>query len=52
MKTCGDNYINFETQICALKKIRGEAYKMNGNGHSAVFEECEVAEWPPDECVK
>merc|ERR1719218_255748 len=27
MKTCSDNYINFETEICALKKIRGELYK-------------------------
>merc|ERR1719207_4126 len=28
MKTCSRNYINFETELCALKKIRGELYKM------------------------
>merc|ERR1719267_459678 len=28
MKTCNDNYINFETELCALKKIRGELMKM------------------------
>merc|ERR1719454_2848447 len=27
MKTCSTNYINFETEICALKKIRGELSK-------------------------
>merc|ERR1719174_2748085 len=27
MKTCTTNYINFETEICALKKIRGDLYK-------------------------
>merc|ERR1719478_1752687 len=30
MKTCSGNYINFMTEICALKKIRGELYKMKG----------------------
>merc|ERR1719199_2408043 len=30
MKTCSGNYINFETELCALKKIRGELYKMKG----------------------
>merc|ERR1719424_1552562 len=28
MKTCSNNYIGFETEMCALKKIRGELYKM------------------------
>ena len=28
MKTCSDNYINYETELCALKKIRGELYKI------------------------
>merc|ERR1719149_101632 len=32
MKTCSGNYINFETELCALKKIRGELYKMKGGG--------------------
>jgi len=40
MKTCSGNYINFETELCALKKIRGELYKMKGGGHSAFFQDC------------
>merc|ERR1719353_1261937 len=50
MKTCSGNYINFETELCALKKIRGELYKMKGGGHSAFFQDCEVAKWSPEEC--
>jgi len=52
MKTCSANYINFETEICALKKIRGELYKMKGGGHSAFFQDCEVSKWDPEECSK
>merc|ERR1719387_3064308 len=52
MKTCSTNYINFETEICALKKIRGELYKMKGGGHSAFFQDCEVSKWVPEECTK
>merc|ERR1740115_585905 len=52
MKTCSGNYINFETEMCALKKIRGELYKMKGGGHSAFFQDCEVAKWDPEECTK
>merc|ERR1719387_1973438 len=52
MKTCSSNYINFETEICALKKIRGELYKMKGGGHSAFFQDCEVSKWDPEECSK
>merc|ERR1719316_1186140 len=52
MKTCSSNYINYETEICALKKIRGELYKMKGGGHSAFFQDCEVAQWSPEECTK
>merc|ERR1719326_48246 len=50
MKTCSGNYINFETELCALKKIRGELYKMKGGGHSAFFQDCEVSKWDPEEC--
>merc|ERR1719482_1810287 len=32
MKKCSANYINFETELCALKKIRGELYKLKGGG--------------------
>merc|ERR1719230_21285 len=52
MKTCSSNYINYETEICALKKIRGELYKMKGGGQSAFFQDCEVAQWSPEECTK
>jgi hypothetical protein len=51
MKTCSDNYINFETEICGLKKIRGELYKLKGSG-SAFFQDCEVGKWAPEECTK
>merc|ERR1719261_552725 len=52
MKTCSGNYINFETELGALKKIRGELYKMKGGGHSAFFQDCEVSKWKPEECTK
>merc|ERR1719428_1583808 len=52
MKSCSNNYINFETELCALKKIRGELYKMKGGGHSAFFQDCEVSKWSPEECTK
>jgi len=52
MKTCSGNYINFETEMCALKKIRGELYKMQGGGHSAFFQDCAVSKWDPEECSK
>merc|ERR1719446_1378119 len=52
MKTCSANYINFETEMCALKKIRGELYKMKGDGHSGFFQDCEVSKWDPEECTK
>jgi len=50
MKTCSTNYINYETELCALKKIRGELYKMQGSGHSSFFQDCEVSKWEPEEC--
>jgi len=37
MKLCSKSYIELETEICALKKIRGQLYKMKGGGHSAFF---------------
>merc|ERR1719487_383818 len=52
MKTCSDNYVNYETELCALKKIRGELYKMKGSGHSAFFQDCEVSKWEPEDCSK
>merc|ERR1719472_373736 len=52
MKSCTKNYVNFESELCALKKIRGELYKMKGDGHSGFFQDCEVSKWDPEECTK
>jgi hypothetical protein len=52
MKKCSNNYIDYETQLCALKKIRGELYKMKGDGHNGFFQDCEVSKWAPEECTK
>jgi hypothetical protein len=52
MKKCSNNYITFETELCALKKIRGELYKMKGDGHNGFFQDCEVSKWGPEECTK
>jgi hypothetical protein len=53
MKKCSDNYIGFEGELCALKKIRGELYKMKGaEGGSLAFQDCEVGKWDPEECTK
>merc|ERR1719267_430439 len=51
MKQCSDAYINFETELCALKKIRGELYKMKGTA-MPFFQDCEVSKWDPEECTK
>jgi hypothetical protein len=52
MKSCSNNYISFETELCALKKIRGELYKMKGDGHNGFFQDCELDKWKPEECTK
>merc|ERR1719456_984082 len=52
MKKCTTNYIGFEGELCALKKIRGELMKMKGDGHSGFFQDCEVSKWDPEECTK
>jgi len=52
MKTCSSNYINYESELCALKKIRGEVYKMKHKTKAAFFQDCVVSKWEPDECSK
>jgi hypothetical protein len=58
MKICNDNYIGFEGELCALKKIRGELYKLQGGGHLGLimrptsFQDCEVSKWDYEECTK
>jgi hypothetical protein len=50
MKTCSTNSQNFETEICGLKKIRGELYKMRGTGKPTNFQDCTLSPWEEQEC--
>jgi len=52
MKTCSTNYIDFETDICALRKIRGDVFKKLVPGHTGFFADCEVSPWSPEACSK
>jgi len=52
MKTCRSNYVKLEGEICALRKIRGELYKMKGDGHSGFFEDCSMGKWVEESCTK
>lgn len=48
MTSCSTSYINYESELCALKKIRGELYtKMS---KPASFTDCEVSKWEEQEC--
>merc|ERR1719502_149232 len=47
MKTCSTNYIDYETDICALRKIRGDLFKKLQPGHTGFFQDCEVSKWTP-----
>jgi len=50
MGTCSKNYIAFESEQCALKKIRGELAKMTGG--NGVYQDCKLSKWEPGECSK
>jgi len=52
MKICSTNYIDFETELCALKKIRGDLHKKMKPGHSGFFQDCELGKWTPEACTK
>jgi len=52
MTACRDEYTKLEGEMCALKKIRGELYKMKGDGKDAYFEDCVMGPWVPEECSK
>merc|ERR1719482_2115447 len=52
MKICSTNYVDFENEICALKKIRGDIFKKMKPGHTGFFQDCEVSPWAPEECSK
>jgi len=50
-KSCSENLRQFESEICSLKKIRGELFKLKGDTHP-FFQDCEVGEWEARECSK
>merc|ERR1740138_327226 len=52
MKTCSTNYADFETDLCALRKIRGDLFKKMKPGHPGFFQDCEVSPWTPETCTK
>jgi len=52
MKTCSQNYIDFETEMCALKKIRGDVFKKMAPPHAGFFQDCEVGKWVPEACTQ
>jgi len=52
MKTCSTNYADFETELCALRKIRGDLFKKMKPGHPGFFQDCEVSPWSGEACTK
>merc|ERR1719346_938653 len=48
MSECCDNRNAFTAEICALEKIRGELYKLEGL--KVFITDCEVSDWVDDEC--
>jgi len=50
MKSCTTNYVSYEQELCALRKIRGDLYKKMVKGHKGFFQDCEVAKWTPEAC--
>merc|ERR1719352_1475394 len=52
MKICSTNYGDFENELCALRKIRGDLFKKMKPGHPGFFQDCEVSPWAPETCTK
>jgi len=50
MSSCRSKYSMFEGEVCALKKIRGELYKMKGDGHNGFFTDCAMGRWVEEQC--
>lgn len=48
MKECCDNQNNYKSEECALKKIRGQLFKLKGT--TVFITDCEVSEWEDEEC--
>merc|ERR1719440_2522804 len=51
MNLCNEKYMQYEGEICALRKIRKELYKIKGGGTIPMFQDCEVGKWEADECT-
>merc|ERR1719313_883175 len=52
-KECHKNYEIYESDICGVKKIRTELYKVRGDSKSmdvVFFQDCVVGDWIPGEC--
>jgi len=47
---CSRNLRTFESEMCSLRRIRGELYKMRGDGHPAFFQDCAVSAWQFEQC--
>ena len=46
---CSAKVRRCESELCALKKIRGELFKLKGDKHP-FFQNCEVSKWEPEDC--
>merc|ERR1719271_2196916 len=52
MKVCSQNYKDFDNELCALRKIRGDVFKKmgkaeDGGKHTGFFEDCKMGVWTP-----
>merc|ERR1719414_7728 len=50
-KSCSKGMRTLESELCALKKIRGELLKMKGDKHP-FLQDCKVTKWKPEKCSK
>jgi hypothetical protein len=49
--SCTEKMRQYESELCSLRKIRGELFKLKGDQYP-FFQDCEVADWEPEECSK
>jgi hypothetical protein len=56
MGICAQNYKDYEMEICALRKIRGDLFKKMTKGkeneHNGFFQDCKMSPWTPEACSK
>jgi len=50
MATCTEHYLTYEGEVCALRTIRGEVFKMRSGDSPPIFKDCDVSKWEPEEC--